>query len=149
MMTGISLVHVPYRGGAPALTDLMGGQVQVAFMGPAASTSFIRAEKIRALAVTSRTRAAAFPDIPAVGEVVSGYQANQWFGIVAPKGTAPEIVQMLNNAINAGLADAQLQARLIDLGQTVVARSATEFAQRIAADADKWANVIRTARINI
>jgi tripartite-type tricarboxylate transporter receptor subunit TctC len=149
LMADVDMVHVPYRGGAPALTDLMGGQVQVAFMGPAASTSFIKAEKIRALAVTSKTRAAAFPDIPAVAEVVSGYEANQWFGIVAPKGTAPEIVQKLNNEINAGLADAQLQARLIDLGQTVVARSATEFAQRIAADADKWANVIQRARINI
>jgi tripartite-type tricarboxylate transporter receptor subunit TctC len=149
LMAGVDMVHVPYRGGAPALTDLMGGQVQVAFMGPAASTSFIKAEKIRALAVTSKTRTAAFPDIPAVAEVVSGYEANQWFGIVAPKGTAPEIVQKLNNEINAGLADAQLQARLIDLGQTVVARSATEFAQRIAADADKWANVIQRARINI
>jgi tripartite-type tricarboxylate transporter receptor subunit TctC len=148
LMADVDMVHVPYRGGAPALTDLMGGQVQVAFMGPAASTSFIKAEKIRALAVTSKT-AAAFPYIPAVGEVVSGYEADQWFGIVAPKGTAPEIVQMLNNAINAGLADAQLQARLIDLGQTVVARSATEFAQRITADADKWANVIQRARINI
>jgi tripartite-type tricarboxylate transporter receptor subunit TctC len=149
LMAGVDMVHVPYRGGAPALTDLMGGQVQVAFMGPAASTSFIKAEKIRALAVTSKTRAAAFPDIPAVGEIVSGYEADQWFGVVAPKGTAPEIVQKLNNEINAGLADAQLQARLIDLGQTVVARSATEFAQRIAADADKWANVIQRARINI
>jgi tripartite-type tricarboxylate transporter receptor subunit TctC len=149
LMAGVDMVHVPYRGGAPALTDLMGGQVQVAFMGPAASTSFIKAEKIRALAVTSKTRTAAFPDIPAVAEVVSGYEANQWFGIVGPKGTAPEIVQKLNNEINAGLADAQLQARLIDLGQTVVARSATEFAQRIAADADKWANVIQRARINI
>jgi tripartite-type tricarboxylate transporter receptor subunit TctC len=149
LMAGVDMVHVPYRGGAPALTDLMGGQVQVAFMGPAASTSFIKAEKIRALAVTSKTRAAAFPDIPAVAEVVSGYEANQWFGIVAPKGTAPEIVQKLNNEINAGLADAQLQARLIDLGQTVVAQSATEFAQRIAADGDKWANVIQSARINI
>jgi tripartite-type tricarboxylate transporter receptor subunit TctC len=149
LMAGVDMVHVPYRGGAPALTDLVGGQVQVAFMGPAASTSFIKAEKIRALAVTSKTRAAAFPDIPAVGEVVSGYEANQWFGIVAPKGTPPEIVQKLNNEINAGLADAHLQARLTDLGQTVVARSATEFAQRIAADADKWAKVIQRARINI
>jgi tripartite-type tricarboxylate transporter receptor subunit TctC len=148
-MAGVDMVHVPYRGGAPALTDLMGGQVQVAFMGPAASTSFINAEKIRALAVTSKTRAAAFPDLPTVREVVSGYEANQWFGIVAPKGTAPEIVKKLNNEINAGLADARLQARLIDLGQTVVARSAAEFAQRIAADADKWANVIQRAHINI
>jgi tripartite-type tricarboxylate transporter receptor subunit TctC len=149
LMAGVDMVHVPYRGGAPALTDLMGGQVQIAFMGPAASTSFIKAEKIRALAVTSKTRMAAFPDIPAVGEVVSGYEASQWFGIVAPKGTAPEIVGRLNDEINAGLADAQLQARLTDLGQTVRAQSAAEFTQRITADADKWANVIRAARINI
>jgi tripartite-type tricarboxylate transporter receptor subunit TctC len=149
LMAGVDMVHVPYRGGAPALTDLMGGQVQVAFMGPAASTSFIKAEKIRAIAVTSKTRAAAFPDIPTIGEVVSGYEADQWFGIVAPKGTTPEIVKKLNNEINAGLADAQLQTRLIDLGQTVVARSASEFARRIAADADKWANVIQRAHITI
>jgi tripartite-type tricarboxylate transporter receptor subunit TctC len=149
LMAGVDMVHLPYRGGAPALTDLMGGQVQIAFMGPAASTSFIKAEKIRALAVTSKTRMAAFPDIPAMGEVVSGYEASQWFGIVAPKGTAPEIVGRLNDEINAGLADAQLQARLTDLGQTVRAQSAAEFTQRITADADKWANVIRAARINI
>jgi len=93
LMAGVDMVHVPYRGGAPALTDLMGGQVQVAFMGPAASTSFIKAEKIRALAVTSKTRTAAFPDIPAVAEVVSGYEANQWFGIVAPTIVPKEATQ--------------------------------------------------------
>jgi tripartite-type tricarboxylate transporter receptor subunit TctC len=149
LMAGVDLVHVPYRGGAPALTDLMGGQVQIAFMGPAASTSFIKTEKIRALAVTSKARMAAFPDIPSIGEIVSGYEASQWFGIVAPKNTAPEIVGRLNNEINAGLADPQLQARLIDLGQAVHAQSAPEFAQHIAADADKWAKVIKTAHINI
>ena len=149
IMTGVDMIHVPYRGGAPALTDLMGGQVQVAFMGPAASTSFIKAEKIRALAVTSKTRMAALPDIPAIGELVSGYEASNWFGLVAPKSTAPEIVARLNTEINAGLADTQLQARLIELGATVVAQSAAEFAQRIAADADKWANVIKIAHLNI
>src|SRR5262249_23779220 len=106
-------------------------------------------ERIRALAVTSKTRMTALPDIPAVGEVVSGYEASQWFGIVAPKGTSPEIVGKLNDAINAGLADAQLQARLINLGQTVFPQSAAEFTQRIVADAEKWANVIKAARINI
>ena len=149
LMAGIEMVHVPYRGGAPALTDLMGGQVQVAFMGPAASLSFIKAEKIRALAVTSESRAAVLPDIPAAGEVVSGYEASQWFGIVAPKGTAPDIVKKLNAEINSGLADAQLRARLVDMGESVVAQSAAEFGQRIARDADKWANVIQTAHIKI
>jgi tripartite-type tricarboxylate transporter receptor subunit TctC len=149
LMAGVDMVHVPYRGGAPALTDLMGGQVQVAFMGPAASLSFIKAGKIRALAVTSETRAPALPDIPAADEVVSGYEASQWFGIVAPKGTAPDIVDRLNAEINAGLADPPLQARLVELGETVVARSAAAFGQRIASDADKWANVIQTAHIKI
>ena len=148
-MAGVDMVHVPYRGGAPALTDLMGGQVQVAFMGPTASMSFIKAGKIRALAVTSAARAAALPDIPAAGEVVSGYEASQWFGIVAPKGTPPEIVNKLNAEINAGLADAKLQGRLVELGETVIPQSAAEFARRITADADKWANVIRTANIKI
>lgn len=148
LMAGVDMVHVPYRGGAPALTDLMGGQVQVAFMGPAASTSFIKAEKIRALAVTSKTRMAAFPDVQALSEVISGYEASQWFGIVAPKVTAQEIVERLNNEINAGLADSRLQAQLTALGQTVVAQSSVEFTRRIAADADKWAAVIQAAHIN-
>src|SRR6185312_14794915 len=145
LMAGIDMVHVPYRGGAPALTDLMGGQVQVAFMGPAASLAFVKAEKIRALAVTSETRAAVLPNIPAAGEIVSGYEASQWFGIVAPKGTAPEIVSRLNAEINAGLVDAQLHARLVEMGESVVARSEAEFGQRIAHDAEKWANVIQAA----
>jgi tripartite-type tricarboxylate transporter receptor subunit TctC len=149
LMAGIDMVHVPYRGGAPALTDLMGGQVDVAFMGPAASLSFIKAGTIRALAVTSETRMTELPDIQAAAEVVAGYEASQWFGVVAPKGVAPEIVNRLNNEINSGLADARLQARLVELGETVVARSAAEFTQRIAADADKWSNVIQTAHINI
>jgi tripartite-type tricarboxylate transporter receptor subunit TctC len=148
-MAGVDMVHIPYRGGAPALTDLMGGQVQVAFMGPTASMSFIKAGKIRALAVTSAARAAALPDIPAAGEVVSGYEASQWFGLVAPKGTSPEIVNKLNAEINAGLADTKLQGRLVELGETVIPQSAAEFARRITADADKWADVIRTANIKI
>src|SRR3979409_182111 len=114
------MVHVPYRGGAPALTDLMGGQVQVAFMGPTASISFIKTGKIRALAVTSETRAPALPDVQAVSEVVPRYEASQWVGVVAPKGTAAEIISRLNAEINAGLADAQLHERLVELGETVV-----------------------------
>ena len=149
IMAGVDMVHVPYRGGAPAMTDLMGGQVQVAFMGPAASMGFIRSGKIRALAVTSNARAAVLPDLPTVGNFVPGYEASQWFGVVAPKSTAPEIVERLNREINKGLVDPQIKARLQDLGETVIALSSADFAKRIAADADKWANVIRTAKISI
>ena len=149
LMAGIEMVHIPYRGGAPALTDLMGGQVQVAFMGPAASMSFIKAGKIRALAVTSEMRAPDLPDVQAVSEVVPQYEASQWFGVVAPKGTAAEIINRLNAEVNAGLADAQLHARLVELGETVAAQSPAEFDRRIADDADKWANVIRMANITI
>lgn len=149
IMTGIDMVHVPYRGGAPAMTDLMAGQVQVAFMGPAASMGFIRSGKIRALAVTSDTRAAVLPDVPAAGEFVPGYEASQWFGVVAPKKTASEIVERLNREINEGLVDPQLKARLEDLGETVIARPSASFAKRIAVDADKWAKVIETAHITI
>ena len=146
---GVDITHVPYRGAAPALTDLAGGQVQVAFIGPAASIGFVRSEKIHALAVTSKTRAAVLPDVPTVGEFVPGYEASNWFGLVAPKNTAPDIIDKLNNLINEGLADPQVRPRLMDLGGSVVANSAVEFGRRIAADADKWANVIRAARISI
>jgi tripartite-type tricarboxylate transporter receptor subunit TctC len=149
LMAGVDMVHVPYRGGAPALTDLMGGQVQVAFMGPAASMSFIKAAKIRALAVTSKARAAVLPDVPTVGEFVPGYEATQWFGIVAPKSTPLDIVDKLNKVINEGLTDPKLRARLEDLGETVIAHSPADFDKRIAADADKWADVVRTAKISI
>lgn len=149
LMAGIDMVHVPYRGGAPALIDLMSGQVQVAFMGPAASLTFIKAEKIRALAVTSEARAAVLPDIPAAGEFVPGYEASQWFGVVAPKDTAPDVVSKLNAGINAGLADPQLRTRLLDLGESVVPQSPAEFGQRIVRDAEKWAKVIQAAHIKI
>jgi tripartite-type tricarboxylate transporter receptor subunit TctC len=146
---GVDMTHVPYRGGAPALADLAGGQVQVAFMGPAASMGFVRSEKIRALAVTSEARAAVLPDVPTVGEFVPGFEASNWFGLVAPKNTAPDIIDKLNKLINEGLADPQVRDRLMGLGGTVVANSAADFGKRIAADADKWANIIRTAKISI
>jgi tripartite-type tricarboxylate transporter receptor subunit TctC len=149
LMAGVDMVHVPYRGGAPALTDLMGGQVQVAFMGPAASMSFIKAAKIRALAVTSGTRAAVLPDVPPAGEFVPGYEATQWFGIVAPKSIPLDIVDKLNGAINEGLTDPPLKTRLEHMGETVIAHSPSDFGKRIATDADKWADVIRTAKISI
>ncbi len=146
---GIDMIHVPYRGGAPALTDLAGGQVQVAFMGPAASMGLVRSGNIRALAVTTDMRAAVLPDVPTIGEFVPGYEASNWFGLVAPKNTAPDIIDKLNKLINEGLADPKVRARLVDLGGTVVAHSAADFGKRIAADADKWANVIRIAKIAI
>src|SRR6476659_46750 len=116
IMVGVDMIHVPYRGGAPALTDLAGGQVQVAFMGPAASIGLIRSRNIRALAVTSETLAAVLPDVPTIGEFVPGYEASNWFGLVAPKNTAPDVIDKLNKLINAGLADPQVRARLLDLG---------------------------------
>jgi len=149
IMTGVDMIHVPYRGGAPALTDLAGGQVQVAFMGPAASMGLVRSGKIRALAVTSDTRAAVLPELPSIGEFVPGYEASNWFGLVTPKKTAPDIIDKLNKLINAGLANPQVRARLVDLGGTVVANSPADFGKRITADADKWANVIRIANIKI
>jgi tripartite-type tricarboxylate transporter receptor subunit TctC len=149
IMAGIDMIHVPYRGGAPALTDLAGGQVQVAFMGPAASMELVKSGRIRALGVTSNTRATVLPDVPTVGEFVPGYEASNWFGLVAPKDTPRDAVDKLNKLVNEGLADPQVRARLLDLGGTVVANSAADFGKRIAADADKWANVIRTAKITI
>ena len=116
VMAGVDMIHVPYRGGAPAMTDLVSGQVQTAFMGPAASIELVRADKIRVLAVTSGTRSPALPDVPTVGEFVPGYEASQWFGVVAPKNTPPGIVDKLNKEINAGLADPKLKARLVELG---------------------------------
>jgi len=149
IMTSIDMIHVPYRGGAPALNELAGGQVQLAFMGPAASMGLLRSGTIRALAVTSETRAGVLPDVPTIGEFVPGYEASNWFGLVAPKNTAPDIIDRLNKLINEGLTDPQVRARLVDLGGTVIARSAADFGKRIAADADKWAHVIRTAKITI
>ena len=149
IMAGVDMIHVPYRGGAPALTDLVAGVVQVAFMGPAASMGFVRSGNIRALAVTSGTREAVLPDVPTVSEFLPTYEASNWFGLVAPKNTAPDIIDKLNKLTNECLADPQVKARLVDLGATVVANSSADFGKRIAADAEKWANVIRTAQIKI
>jgi tripartite-type tricarboxylate transporter receptor subunit TctC len=109
----------------------------------------VRSGHIRALAVTSDTRAAVLPDLPTIGEFVPGYEVSNWFGLVAPKNTPPDIIDKLNKLINAGLADPQMRVRLVDLGGTVVANSPADFGKRIAADADKWANVVRTANIKI
>jgi tripartite-type tricarboxylate transporter receptor subunit TctC len=147
MMAGVDLVHVPYRGVAPALTDLIGGQVQVIFSTMPGSIEYIRTGKLRALAVTTAMRAEALPDIPAVGEFVPGYEASAWYGLGAPKNTPAEIVAKLNKEINAGLADPKLRARLADLGGTVLAGSPADFSKLIAEETDKWAKVIKSAGI--
>ena len=143
MMTGVDMVHVPYRGAAPALTDLLGGQVQVMFAAMPASIEYIRAGKLRALAVTTATRSEALPDIPTVGEFVPGYEASAWFGIGAPKNTPAEIIDKLNKEINAGLADPKIKARLADLGGTVLAGSPADFGKLIADETEKWAKVVK------
>jgi tripartite-type tricarboxylate transporter receptor subunit TctC len=145
MMAGVDMVHVPYRGGAPALTDLLGGQVQVLFHDMS-SLDHVRAGRLRALAVTSATRLEALQDIPTVGEFVPGYEANAWFGIGAPRGTPPEIVDRLNKQINAGFADPRTRARLAELGP-LISGSPSDFGRLIAEETDKWAKVIRFANI--
>ena len=147
MMAGVDMVHVPYRGAAPALTDLLGGQVQVMFDAMAASIEHIRAGKLRALAVTTATRSEALPDIPTVGDFVPGYEASGWFGVGAPKNTPAEIIDKLNKEINAGLADPKIKARLADLGGTVLAGSPADFGKLIADETEKWGKVIRAANI--
>ena len=146
-MTGVNMVHVPYRGLAPALTDLLGGQVQVAFGSVPSSIEHIRTGKLRALAVTTAMRAEALPDIPTLGEFVPGYEASFWYGVGAPKATPAEIVEKLNKEINAGLADPKIKARLVDLGDAVLALSPADFEKLIAEDTEKWGKVVRTANI--
>jgi tripartite-type tricarboxylate transporter receptor subunit TctC len=147
MMTGVRMIHVPYRGAAPALTDLLAGQVQVSFANTVASIEYIRAGKLRPLAVTTATRAEALPDIPTVAEFVPGYEASGWSGIGSPKNTQSQIVDKLNTEINAGLADPNMKVRLADLGGTVLAGSPSDFGSFVAAETEKWAKVVRSAGI--
>ena len=149
MMTGVSFTHVPYRGAAPALTDLLGGQVQVLFEPLPASIQHIKSGAIRALAVTTATRAEALPDVPALSEFVPGYEASGWNGICAPRNTPVDVIQTLNAAINAGLADAKLKARLADLGATPLGGSSAEFGTLIASETEKWNKIIRAANIRL
>jgi tripartite-type tricarboxylate transporter receptor subunit TctC len=147
MMTGVDMVHVPYRGVAAALTDLLGGQVQVAFGSVPSSIEYIRSGKMRALGVTTAIRTQALPDIPTVGEFVPGYEATAWYGIGAPNGTPVEILDKLNKEINAALADPNMKARLADLGGTALAGSPADFGKLIADETEKWGNVIRALNI--
>jgi len=147
VMTGVNMVHVPYRGQAPAMTDLFGGQVQVMFDPVVSSIAHIRAGKLRALAVTTATRSEALPDIPTVGEFVPGYEASVWFGLGAPKSTPAEIIDRLNREINAALEDPKLKTRLLELGGTLLPGSPADFGKLIADETEKWGKVIKSAGI--
>jgi tripartite-type tricarboxylate transporter receptor subunit TctC len=145
MMAGIDMVHVPYRGGGPALTDLMAGQVQLYFGTMASTIELIRSGKLRALAVTTATRSETLPDVPTVAEFVPGYEASSWYGIGAPRNTPPEIIERLNKEINAGLADPKIKAKLEDMGGTVLTGSAAAFGKLIVDETEKWAKVVRAS----
>ena len=148
-MAGISMVHVPYRGQAPALADLLAGQVQVLFATAPASIEYVRTAKLRALAVTTAARAEALPDLSTVAEFVPGYEASAWYGIGAPGKTPAEIIDRLNKEANAGLADPKLKARLADLGGTLIPGSPADFGKVIADETERWGTVIRKANIKL
>jgi tripartite-type tricarboxylate transporter receptor subunit TctC len=147
LMTGVNMLHVPYRGNAPALTDLLGGQVQVLFDSISSSIEHIRAGKLRALAVTTATRLAALPDVPTVAESVPGYEVSVWFSVSAPRNTPPEIINTLNKEINAGLADPKVKARLAELGGAPMPMTPLELGKLVADEIEKWGKVIRAAEI--
>jgi tripartite-type tricarboxylate transporter receptor subunit TctC len=147
IMADIDVVHVPYRGAGPALTDLLAGQVQVSFPTMPASIEHIRTGKLRALAVTTAKRSDALPDIPTVGEFLPGYEASNWYGVGIPKNTPAEIIDKLNKEINAGLADPKMKARLADFGGAPLVGSPADFGKLIADDTEKWGKVIRAANI--
>jgi tripartite-type tricarboxylate transporter receptor subunit TctC len=147
MMTGVTLVHVPYRGAGPALVDLLGGQVQVMFATMSSSIEYVRGGKLRALGVTTATRSPVLPDIPTVAEFVPGYESSFWTGVGAPKNTPAEIVDNLNKEINAALADPKLKARLAELGATALPGSPADFGRLIADETEKWAKVVKFAGV--
>jgi tripartite-type tricarboxylate transporter receptor subunit TctC len=147
MLAGVNMVHVPYRGEAPALTDLLGGQVQVMFPTVTASLEYVKAGKVRALAVTTVMRSDVLPAVPTVGEFVPGYEASAWLGVGAPTKTPVEIIDKLNREIDAVLSDPKFKARLADLGGSVLPGSPAEFGKLIADETGKWGKVIRAANI--
>jgi tripartite-type tricarboxylate transporter receptor subunit TctC len=147
MMAGVDMLHVPYRGAAPALTDLIAGRAQVMFEAMATLVEYIKAGKLKALAVTLPTRSPVFPDVPSIAEFLPGYDAAVWFGVGAPKKTPTEIVQKLNTEINVGLADPTLSARITDLGGSVLKGPPSEFERHFVGDTEKWAKVIKAANI--
>jgi tripartite-type tricarboxylate transporter receptor subunit TctC len=147
MMAGVNLVHVPYRGAGPALTDLLGGQVQVMFANMSSSIEYVRAGKLRALAVTTMTRSEALPDIPIMSDFVPGYEASLFLGIGAPRNTPVEVIEKLNKETNAGLADPKLKARFADLAGTVLPGTPADFGKLIAEETEKWGKVVKFAGI--
>ena len=147
MMARVDMVHIPYRGGAPALADLLGGRVQVFFGAAPTSIGGIRAGKLRALAVTTATRWEGLPDVPTVGEFLPGYEVDTWFGLAAPKNTPADVVNKLNREINAGLADPRMKAKLADLGGIPFPMTSVDFGKFIVEETEKWAKVIRVANI--
>jgi tripartite-type tricarboxylate transporter receptor subunit TctC len=147
MMTGVSMVHVPYRGNALALTDLLGGQVQVCFGSLPSAIEYIRAGQLRPLAVTTATRSDTLPDIPTMGEFVPRYEASAWYGIGVPRNTSAEIIEKLNKEINSGLADPKMKARIAELGGVPMPMTPAEFGKHIADETEKWGKVIRAANL--
>jgi tripartite-type tricarboxylate transporter receptor subunit TctC len=149
LMAGVNLVHVPYRGEAQAIVDMFGGQLDVDFSTLAGASEFIRAGKLRALAVTTPQRSEAFPDVPTIAETLPGYDASAWSGICAPRATPAEIIDALNKAINAGLTDPKLKAQFAAIGSTTAPLTPAEYAKVIATETEKWAKVIRAAGIKL
>jgi tripartite-type tricarboxylate transporter receptor subunit TctC len=148
-MTGVNMLHVPYRSSAPALTDLLGGQVQMTFGPLPSKIEYVRAGTLRALAVTTETRLKILPDIPTIGEFLRGFEGSGRFGVGAPKTTPAEVIEKLNSEINACLADPKMQARLVDLGVEPTPMTPAEFGKLIAGETEKWGSVIRAANIKV
>jgi tripartite-type tricarboxylate transporter receptor subunit TctC len=143
MMTGVNMVHVPYRGAGPALVDMLADQVQVMFDNMPSSIGHIRAGRLRAIAVTTAVREKTLPDVPTVAETVPGYEASAWFGMAVPKGTPRPIIDKLNKTVNAALADPGVQAKLAELGGTLIPGTPEDFGKIIAQETDKWAKVVK------
>jgi tripartite-type tricarboxylate transporter receptor subunit TctC len=147
IMAGIDLVHVPYRGGGPAIADAISGQVQAVFIPAPAGIEYVRSSRLRALRVSGATRFEVLPDVPSISEFVSGYEASTWYGVAAPRNTPAAIIDRLNKEINAGLAEPKLKGRFVELGAEVFSGSPADFSNLVAAEIEKWGKVIRTANI--